>query len=85
MDLCYLGTDFLVLLVDLVSLGHLGAQTKLKLVTGKGAKHRVIDICERMKDVGRHTIQRTTSLAQLGRNVCRVVQEDLDDSLSLPR
>ena len=47
-------TDVLVLLMDLVSRGHLGALTKLKLLTGKGAKHREIDICERVKAVGMH-------------------------------
>ena len=33
-------TDLLVLLMDLVSRGHIGALTKLKLLTGKVAKHR---------------------------------------------
>ena len=47
-------TDILVLLMDLVSRGHLGALTKLKLLTGKGAKHQEIDICGRVKAVGRH-------------------------------
>ena len=47
-------TDVLVLLMDLVSRGHLGALTKLKRLTGKGAKHREIDICGRVKAVGRH-------------------------------
>ena len=40
--------------MDLVSREHLGALTKLKLLTGKGAKHREIDICARVKAVGRH-------------------------------
>ena len=47
-------TDALVLLMDLVSRGHIGSLTKLKRLTGKGAKHRQIDICGRVKVVGRH-------------------------------
>ena len=39
---------------DVLSRGHLGALTKLKLLTVNGVKHREIDIWERMKDVGRH-------------------------------
>ena len=31
-------TDVIVLLVDLVSRGHIGALTKLKLLTGNGAR-----------------------------------------------
>ena len=46
--------DILVLLMDLVSQGHLGALIKLKLLTRKGAKHREIDTCERVQNVGRH-------------------------------
>jgi hypothetical protein len=33
-------TDVLALLLDLVSCGHLGAQTRLKFLTGKGIKYR---------------------------------------------
>ncbi len=40
--------------MDMVSRGHIWALTKLKLLTGKGADHREIDICERVKAVGRH-------------------------------
>ena len=47
-------TDVIVLLMELVSRGQHGAMTKQKLLTGKGAKHREIDICERVKVVGRH-------------------------------
>ncbi len=45
-------TDVLVLLMDLVSCEHLGALTQLKLRTGKGAKHREIDVCERVQATG---------------------------------
>ena len=51
------------------------ALTKLNLLTGKGAKHREIDICERMKDIGRHTYRAntsTTSLAQIGKELLSV-------------
>ena len=48
-------TDVIVLFMDLVSRGHIGALTKLKLLTGKVAKHREIDFCERVKAVGRQT------------------------------
>ena len=48
-------TDVLVLLMDLVSRGHLGALTKLKLLTMKGAKHRELETFGRMKAVRRHT------------------------------
>ena len=42
--------DVRILRMDLVSRGHLGALTKLKLLTGKGAKHREIYICEMLGD-----------------------------------
>ena len=32
-------TDVLILLIDLVSRGHLGAQTCLKFLTGQGTKY----------------------------------------------
>ena len=38
----------------MVSRGHLGALIKLKLLTGKGVKHREIDICGQVKYVGSH-------------------------------
>lgn len=46
-------TDVLVLLMDLASRGRLGALTQLKFLTGKGSKHREVDVCERVRVVGR--------------------------------
>ncbi len=54
MDVWSHDTDVLILLMDLVSRGQLGALTKLKLLTGKGATHRDIYICERVNVIGRH-------------------------------
>jgi len=46
-------TDVLVLLMDLASRDHLGAFTQLKFLTGTGAKHRQIDVCDRVHAVGK--------------------------------
>ena len=50
-------TDVLLLLVDLVSWGHIAAPTSLKFVTGKGSKKREIDIFERVLVIGHHKCQ----------------------------
>ena len=39
-------TDVLLLLLDLVSCGHIASLTHLKLITGKGTKKREIDVFE---------------------------------------
>ena len=44
-------TDVLTLLIDLAS-RHLGTQTRLKFLTGKAAKHREIDVVERVNVIG---------------------------------
>jgi hypothetical protein len=41
----------------LVSCGHLGAQTRLKFLTGKGIKYREIDVVERVRVIGPHKCQ----------------------------
>ena len=73
----------------MVSRGHIGEMTKLKLLTGKEAKHREIDICERMKYVCGRKYRVLLGfyhfpVADWGGG-CRSVQEYLDDCLSLPR
>jgi len=45
-------TDVLILLVDLVSKQRLGAQSRLKFLTGKGSKYREIDVVERVQMIG---------------------------------
>lgn len=46
-------TDALVLLMDHdISQGHLRVRTKLKLLTGKGAKYQEIDVCEWVQAIG---------------------------------
>ena len=45
-------TDVFVLLMDLASNGHLGALTKLIMLTGVGAKYREIDIRQRVEAIG---------------------------------
>ena len=45
-------TDVLLLLMDIASRHHLGAMTKLTFVTGKGAKHRCIDVLGRVSALG---------------------------------
>lgn len=45
-------TDVLVLLLDLVSHGHLGAMTQLMFITGRAPKQRKIDVVERMETIG---------------------------------
>ena len=47
----------LMLLVDLVSHGRLGAFTKLNFLTGKGDKYRSINISERVSVIGRKKCQ----------------------------
>jgi hypothetical protein len=49
--------DVLTILLDLVSCGHLGATTRLKFMTGKGAKYREMDIVQRANAVGIHKSQ----------------------------
>ena len=46
-------TDVLILLMDLVARGRLGAFTKLKFLAGKGDKYRSINIRERVSAIGR--------------------------------
>ena len=50
-------TDVLILLMDLVSNGHLGALTKLHFLTRKGAKFRSINVCERVTVIGQEKCQ----------------------------
>ena len=45
-------TDVLILLMDLAANGHLGVFTILRMLTGKGAKHRAIDARERVAAIG---------------------------------
>ncbi len=45
--------------MDLASRDRLGALTQLKFLTGKGSKHREIDVCERVHVIGR---QKSTAL-----------------------
>ena len=49
-DIAVLSTDtnILILLVDLVAHGRLGAFTKLNFLTGKGDKYRSINIRDRV-------------------------------------
>jgi len=42
-------TDVLTLLLDVVSRGHLGAQSCVKFLTGKGAKYGEIEVVERVQ------------------------------------
>ena len=44
-------TDVLVLLIDLVSRGRLGAHARLKILTGKSAMYREIDVVERVRAI----------------------------------
>ena len=81
-------TDVLILLKYLVSRGHIDAMTKLKLLTGKESKHREIDICERMKYIWRRKYRVLLGFHHFtgaDGGVCRSVQEELDDCLSLTR
>ena len=50
-------TDVLILLVDLVAHGRLGAFTKLNFLTGKGDNYRSINIRERVSVIGREKCQ----------------------------
>lgn len=50
-------TEVLILLLDLVSHGRLGAQTRLKFLTGRGIKYREIDVIKRVQVIGRHKCQ----------------------------
>ena len=45
-------TDILVLLIDLAANDHLGVLTTLRLLTGKGAKYRAIDVRDRVVALG---------------------------------
>jgi len=45
-------TDVLILLMHLVANGHLGTSTRLRFLTGKGKKYRVIDIRDRVSVIG---------------------------------
>lgn len=47
-------TDVLVLLIDLVSRGHLGTNNLPKFLTGKGMNYREIDAIERVRVTGSH-------------------------------
>ena len=42
-------TDVLTLLLDLVACNHIAAETRLKLLTGKGTKYRQIDVIGRVQ------------------------------------
>ena len=45
-------TDVLLLLLDLVSCGHIASPTSLKLITGKGTKKLEIDVFEHVQAIG---------------------------------
>ena len=45
-------TDVLILLMDLVANGHFGTSTRLRFLTGKEKKYRVIDIRDRVSVIG---------------------------------
>ena len=47
-----LDTDVLLLLLDLVSCGHIASPTRLRLITGKGTKKREIDVFESVQAIG---------------------------------
>ena len=50
-------TDVLMFLLDLVSCGRLGPQTRLKFLTSKGVKYRQIYVVERVQVNGRRKCQ----------------------------
>jgi hypothetical protein len=50
-------TDVFILLLHLATSGRLGTQTRLKFLTGRGAKFREIDVLERARAVGAHKCQ----------------------------
>ena len=50
-------TDALILLMDLMTHGRLGAFTKLNFLTGKCDKYRSNNICERASVIGREQFQ----------------------------
>ena len=50
-------TDVLILLMDLVAHGRLGAFIKLNFLTGKGDKYRSLNIRERVSVIGREKCQ----------------------------
>ena len=56
-DLWSPGTDELILLMDLVTHGRLGAFTKLNFLTETGDKNRLINIRERVSVIGREKCQ----------------------------
>ncbi len=50
-------TDVLILLMDLVAYGRLGALTDIHFLTGKGTKSCSIDVCERVCAIGQEKCQ----------------------------
>ena len=58
-------TDVLILLLELVSWGHLGDHTHLKLLTGKGIKYSRVDVVQRVWVVDRHKCWWLTGLHNL--------------------
>ena len=67
-------TDILVLLLDMVSLGHHRNLSSLKFWTGKGANHKEIDVIQRVQAIGMHIVSKSywkSSLhwSRLGREV----------------
>ena len=57
MDVWSPDTDALILLMDVVAYGRLGAITKLNFFTGKGDNYRSINIRERVSIIGREKCQ----------------------------
>jgi len=45
-------TDVLNLLMDMAARGHFGEFTTLRLLTGRGAKYRAIDVREQVPIIG---------------------------------
>ena len=58
-------TDVLILLLELVSWGHLGDHTHLKLLTGKGIYYRRVDVVELVWVADRHKCWGFTRLHNL--------------------
>ena len=50
-------TNVLILLLDLVSCGRLGPQTRLTFLTSKGVKYRETYVVERVQVIGRRKCQ----------------------------
>ena len=74
-------TDVLILLMNLVAHGRLGAFTKLNILTGKGDKYRSINIreCHWAREVSRSDWFSLLHRRRLGREICWHLKEELDN------